>query len=88
MSYKLKMIIIVINNKSYFNNNFQRLKCLVENSEGSFRRKKKPLDFDPFTIYDDVIPFINKQIRNLNIEFKIRNLPMMPEGYYSRYETD
>jgi len=59
---------------------------LIENSEGSFRRKKQALDFDPFTIYEDVIPYINKQIENLNIEFKIRNLPQMPTEYFERFE--
>ena len=64
---------------------FQRLKCLIENSEGGFKRKKKPLDFDPFTIWADLIPFINKQIRNLNAEIKLKKLPEMPNEYFQRF---
>ncbi|CAG5096594.1 Oidioi.mRNA.OKI2018_I69.XSR.g14692.t1.cds [Oikopleura dioica] len=33
-----------------------RLKCLLSNTEGSFKRTKQPLDFDPFAIHEDVIP--------------------------------
>ena len=61
------------------------MKCLSQNSEGSFRRTKQARDFDPYKIFDELIPYINKQIRNLNVELTIRNLPTMPEDYLGRY---
>jgi len=57
------------------------MNCLIDNSEGNFHREKHPLDFDPWTIYDDLIPFINQQIDEVELELKIRRLPFIPKDY-------
>lgn len=58
---------------------------MIENAEGGFKRKKVPLDFDPFQIWEELVPFVNKQIRNLNAELKLKNLPQMPDEYFDRF---
>ena len=65
----------------------QRLACLLENSEGNFHREKHPLDFDPWTIFDDLIPFINRQIEAVDLELKIRHLQLLPKSYKKEIST-
>ena len=43
--------------------------------------KKHTLDFDPWTIFDELIPYVNQQIDEVEMELKIRGLPFIPSDY-------
>ena len=43
--------------------------------------KKHTLDFDPWTIFDELIPYVNQQIDEVEMELKIRGLPFIPFDY-------
>jgi len=68
-------------------NKFERIDCLVVDSQGEFKRGKKTLEFDPYEIDPEMIPRVNNFIQLLNDTLISKKLQTIPFSYLKQNKS-